>query len=110
MCLIALAPGTTSPSTAVVRKTLLPQTMGDECPRPSIGIFHLMFFVGLHSCGRFFSSDTPEPSEPLHPGQFVDAAPPLPTTELNKAIPLNITMTGRATVIRRVFFTAYFLC
>src|ERR1051325_3067553 len=70
MCLAALAPGTSGPSIAVVRNTLLSQTIGDECARPSIEVFHLMFLVGVHSDGRFFSFDTPEPSGPLHCGQF----------------------------------------
>src|SRR6185503_15211534 len=75
MCFAALAPGTSAPSIAVVRKIILPQTIGDECARPSIGVFHLMFFVGLHSEGRFFSVETPEPSGPRHCGQFpADAA------------------------------------
>src|SRR6185503_7102781 len=69
-CFTAFAPGTSAPSTAVVRKIRLPQTMGDECDRPSIGVFHLMFFVGLHSDGRFFSFEMPEPSGPRHCGQF----------------------------------------
>src|SRR6185369_870562 len=83
-CFTAFAPGTTSPSTAVVRNTRLPHTIGDECERPSIATFHLMFFVGLHSAGRFFSVETPEPSGPRHPGQFPAAAllanDPTPTT------------------------------
>src|SRR5215510_9990473 len=75
MCFTAFAPGTTAPSTAVVRNTRLPQTIGDECERPSIGVFHLMFLVGLHSDGRFFSFETPEPSGPRHCGQFPADAP-----------------------------------
>ena len=69
-CFAALLPGTSAPSTAVVRKSWLPQTIGDECPRPSIGVFHLMFWSGLHSDGRFFSFEIPEPSGPRHCGQF----------------------------------------
>src|SRR5690349_10134615 len=70
VCFTALAPGTTAPSTAVVRKMRLPQTIGDECERPSIAVFHLMFLVGVHSDGRFFSFEMPEPSGPRHCGQF----------------------------------------
>src|SRR5215510_514850 len=70
MCLGAFAPGTAAPSMAVVRNTLLPQTIGDECERPSIGVFHLMFVVGVHTEGRFFSLEIPEPSGPRHCGQF----------------------------------------
>src|SRR5687767_4939309 len=62
--------GITAPSMAVVRKTLLLQTIGDECPRPGIAAFHLMFFVGVHSSGRFFSSETPWPRGPRHCGQL----------------------------------------
>src|ERR1041384_6490426 len=69
-CLAALAPGTSAPSTAVVRNTLFSQTIGEECERPSIAVFHLMFLVGDHSDGRFFSFEIPEPSGPLHCGQF----------------------------------------
>src|ERR1043165_3322408 len=74
VCVTALAPGTTAPSTAVVRNTRLPHTIGEECERPSIAIFHLMFFVGVHSVGRFFSFEMPEPSGPRHCGQFPAAA------------------------------------
>src|SRR5215510_5522899 len=74
VCFTAFAPGTTAPSTAVVRNTLLPHTIGDECERPSIGVFHLMFVVGVHTDGRFFSSEIPEPSGPRHCGQFPAAA------------------------------------
>src|ERR1041384_4556838 len=74
MCLVALAPGTSAPAIAVVRNTLCPQTIGDECERPSIAVFHLMFLVGLHSDGRFFSLEIPEPSGPRHCGQFPAAA------------------------------------
>src|SRR5690348_11355496 len=70
MCLTAVAPGITAPSIGVVRNSRLPQTMGDECPRPAIGVFHLMFLVGDHSSGRFFSSETPWPRGPRHCGQL----------------------------------------
>src|SRR6266852_3840270 len=76
MCLTAFAPGTIGPSIAVVRKILFPQTMGEECPRPAIGVFHLMFFVGLHSVGRFFSRETPCPDGPRHCGQLASGAAP----------------------------------
>src|SRR5690349_23886202 len=81
MCLTAFAPGTSSPSIAVVRKILFPQTIGDECPRPAIGVFHLMFFVGVHSAGRFFSFEMPEPSGPRHCGQF--PAKPTVVSDIN---------------------------
>src|ERR1044071_947174 len=73
----ALCPGTNSPSTAVVTKILLPQTIGDECPRPGIVVFHFMFLAAVHSEGRFFSSETPCPEGPRHCGQpgIVGAAP-----------------------------------
>src|SRR6185295_7974827 len=75
-------PGITSPSSAVVRKIFLPQTIGDEWPSPSIGVFHLTFFVSLHSSGSPFSADTPWPSGPRHCGQFVD--PGLDAIEVTK--------------------------
>src|ERR1044072_3068025 len=68
----AVRPGIASPSRAVVRKIFLPQTIGDEWPKPSIGVFHLTFFLSLHSSGRPFSADTPCPSGPRHSGQFVE--------------------------------------
>src|SRR5262249_30421198 len=43
MCGAALAPATTSPSTAVVRKIVWSHTTGDECPRPGISVFQAMF-------------------------------------------------------------------
>src|SRR5690349_3182285 len=86
MCLTAFAPGTTSPSIAVVKKILLPQTIGDECPRPSMGVFHLMFFAGFHSTGRFVSVETPEPSGPRHCGQFAAVAAPEIATNTTTAI------------------------
>src|SRR4026208_1927401 len=81
MCLTAFAPGTKGPSIAVVRKILFPQTIGDECPRPEIGVFHLIFLVVLHCVGRFFSSEVPCPEGPRHCGQL---ALPVAPAELTK--------------------------
>src|SRR5688500_8566670 len=103
MCFGAFAPGTTSPSIDVVTKILFSHTIGDEWPRPSIGVFHLMFFVVLHSAGRFFSLEIPEPSGPRHCGQFPAE------DEAVAAIP-NDTLAIRARLIRLVSFTAFFLC
>src|SRR5687768_15357322 len=97
-CLAALAPGTSEPSTAVVRNTLLPQTIGDECARPSIAVFHLMFLSGAHSDGRFFSFEIPEPSGPLHCGQF--PADALPARKLRPA-PIKEMPTTSVTTKRR---------
>src|ERR1700741_973426 len=66
MCSTAFAPGTISPSISVVRKILLSQTTGDECPRPGMGVFHLMFLESLQSAGKLVSEDTPLPSGPRH--------------------------------------------
>src|SRR5204862_4297320 len=100
MCFTAFAPGTTGPSIAVVRNTLFPQTIGDECDRPSIAVFHLIFLVGLHSDGRFFSLEIPEPSGPRHCGQFpADALLPQRLTAV-KELPKTSVNT-----IRRVNFT-----
>src|SRR5829696_1266037 len=104
MCVAALAPGTSAPSTAVVRNTLFPQTIGDECARPSIGAFHLMFFVGLHSDGRFFSFEIPEPSGPLHCGQF--PADALPARKLSPANIKEIPTTS-VTAMRRDSFIVF---
>src|SRR5687767_8564194 len=74
LCVAALAPGTTGPSTAVVTKTRLPQTTGLECPLPGSGVFQRTFFASPHSSGSPFSAETPEPSGPRHCGQFVSPA------------------------------------
>src|SRR5688500_19778893 len=102
MCFGAFAPGTTSPSIAVVTKILLSQTIGDEWPRPSIGVFHLMFLVVLHSAGKFFSVEIPEPSGPRHCSQLPAADEPV------VAIPTDMAAI-RARLIRRVSFTAFIL-
>src|SRR5687768_7902102 len=62
-------PGTTSPSIDVVTKTLSPHTTGDECARPGIGVFHLMFDASQLT-GKPASLETPVPPGPRHPGQF----------------------------------------
>src|SRR6185503_6936160 len=77
MCLTALAPATTSPSIAVVTKIRLPQTIGEECPRPGIATFHLILLTVFQLVGRFFSSETPCPDGPLHCGQLGPEAPAL---------------------------------
>src|SRR5262245_21168080 len=69
-CFGALAPGTTGPSVAVVTNTRFSQTIGDECPRPSTGLFHTMLFVLLHSSGGVLVAATPLPSAPRHCGQL----------------------------------------
>src|SRR6185369_4226614 len=98
----ALAPGTTDPSTAVVRNMRLPQTIGDECARPSIGTFHLMFLVGLHSDGRFFSFEMPEPSGPRHCGQ-------LPAAAFSVKKPRPVIARTMATInVRAIRFTIVF--
>src|SRR6185369_9719057 len=101
-CFTAFAPGTTAPSTAVVRKTRLPQTIGDECERPSMAVFHLMFLVGLHSDGRFFSFEIPVPSGPRHCGQF--PADAVVAKELRPAA-VKVIPAISASAIRCVCFT-----
>src|SRR5438045_5539962 len=100
MCFTAFAPGTTGPSTAVVTNTLLPQTIGDECERPSIGVFHLMFLVGLHSDGRFFSFEIPEPSGPRHCGQFpAEALLNIKLSAANEIVSVNAIPRDSFTVV-----------
>src|SRR6185295_9018497 len=71
MCFAALWPaGAGPPSIAVVRKTFLPQMIGDEKPSPGIATFQSTFFVSLHSVGRFFSVEMPWLSGPRHCAQF----------------------------------------
>src|SRR5215470_7951449 len=74
LCSTAFASGTTSPSMSVVRKTFAPQTIGCEWPRPSIGVFHLMFLSTFHSVGTLVSDETPAPSGPRHCDQFEPGA------------------------------------
>src|SRR5688500_958929 len=65
-----LRPGMAAPSSAVVKKIFFSQTMGDEWPRPAMGVFQLMFFLPLHSSGNPVSVETPCPSGPRHWGQL----------------------------------------
>ena len=65
-----LAPGTTGPSSQVVRKILFPQTIGDEWPLPGREVFHLTFLFASHSVGRFFSAETPLLAGPRQFGQL----------------------------------------
>src|SRR5262245_44618099 len=73
MCLGPLCPGTTGPSMEVVRNILLPQTIGDECPLPGIGVFHWTFLELLQWVGNPFSSDIPWLPGPLNCGQLEPA-------------------------------------
>src|SRR5215207_6207576 len=75
-----------------------------------MAVFHLMFFVGVHSEGRFFSLEIPEPSGPLHCGQFPAAAfsvkKPSPVTA--KAIPTISVKAIRFTIgVSFVSFVRY---
>src|SRR5258705_9891902 len=103
MCLTALAPGTSGPSIAVVTKIRLPQTMGEECPRPSIGVFHFMFFVPFHSVGKFFSAETPCPEGPRHCGQLA-----APADEVRSRI-VEVTQITSAMLMRTKSFMFRFL-
>src|SRR5258708_2276377 len=69
MCTGAPAPAITAPSIPVVRKMRLPETIGEECPRPGMGDFQSTFLAELHSSGKFFSSEIPLPAGPRHCGQ-----------------------------------------
>ena len=53
-------------------KTLLPQTIGVDIPRPGMATFHLMFFSLPHSMGGAPSA-TPWPDGPRQVGQFDSA-------------------------------------
>src|SRR5690349_20871179 len=66
----AWAPGNGSPSIAVVRKTVLPQTIGDEWPRPSIAVFQATLLAGPQADGSAVSSETPCPCGPRNWGQL----------------------------------------
>src|SRR5262249_697696 len=54
----------------VVTNTRSPQTMGDECPLPGMGVFQRIFSVLLQRRGTLVSSDVPSPRGPRQPGQF----------------------------------------
>src|SRR5207244_2151638 len=68
-------------STAWVRKTRLPQTMGLELPPSGKGVFQRTFSVALQWRGSFFSRETPSPVGPRKPGQLVaDIGPRIATS------------------------------
>jgi len=77
---MAFAPGTTSPSMAVVRKRRFPHTTGEDSPRPGRAVFQRTFFVGLHSRGIPAPSAIPWPWAPRHAGQRSSAAEPPPAS------------------------------
>src|SRR5581483_9295043 len=54
----------------VVSQICLPQTTGDDHPRPWIGVFQATFFVSLHSRGRPVASACPSPLGPRNSAQF----------------------------------------
>src|SRR5215210_1097423 len=86
-----------SPSSAVVRKIFLPQTIGDEWPRPAIAVFHFTFFASLHSVGSPVSVETPWPAGPRHCGQF--APPDAPAFEL-RSVRVKRKLIRKARVMR----------
>jgi hypothetical protein len=74
MCGTGFAPGTTtSLSTAVVKKIRSPQTIGDEWPRPGIGVFQRTFF-SVHSVGTSAAVEMPWPAGPRQPGQLASGS------------------------------------
>src|SRR5436190_16316682 len=78
---------------SVVMKMLLPQTIGEEWPRPGKAVFHLMFLSVLHSAGKLVSAETPVPSEPRHADQLVFSAA-LPVNRVNAAAASKHTATA----------------
>ena len=46
-------------SSAVVRKTSLPQMMGEDQPSPATAVFHFTFSVALHFSGSSAPVDMP---------------------------------------------------
>src|SRR5712691_2787934 len=59
--------------TAVVRKILSPQSTGEECPRPGIVAFHLIFSVSLQRSGASVRA-IPLSSGPRHFGHWPGSA------------------------------------
>src|SRR5688572_15727393 len=56
--------------TCDVTKTRLPQTMGEDTPRPRIADFQAMPSVLLHRLGSPVSDETPDQAGPRQCGQF----------------------------------------
>ena len=54
----------------LVRKTLSPQTIGDEWPSPGMAILQAILSVLLHLVGMPFPLLAPSPLGPRQPGQF----------------------------------------
>ena len=84
----------------VVRKTFLPQIMGDEWPRPGISAFHRTFLDSLHSIGRFFSLDMPLAPGPLHCGQFASSSTRANDRKAERGNKQSIKMTVKTDVSR----------
>src|SRR5690348_16311604 len=74
----------------VVRKTLSPQTIGDDQPRPGRSVFQAIFSVVDQVSGRFWSSATPIESAPRNCGQC--SAP----SALRRQYPVNISAASAA--------------
>src|ERR1700730_7606262 len=77
---------------SVVRKIRSPHTTGDECPRPSTGVFHATLRSAFHDEGTSFNGEMPLAVGPRQPGQSSeppsDAASARPDT--SKAIAVII--------------------
>src|SRR5438045_8580921 len=50
--------------------TRSPQTTGEECPLPGMGVFQRTFSFSLQRTGTPVSSLVPSPRGPRHPGQL----------------------------------------
>ena len=59
---------------AVVRKTALPTTTGDDQPEPGTSTLHSTFSVVDHRTGNRSSSETGMPAGPRKPGHRARAA------------------------------------
>src|ERR1700685_3770508 len=59
---------------SVVKKIRSPHTTGEECPRPSTGVFQATLRSALQDTGTSLSGEIPFPVGPRQPGQSSAAA------------------------------------
>lgn len=88
-------------SVAVVSQIRLPQTTGEDHPRPWMGVFQTTFPVSLHSSGRSFVEAWPFAEGPRNAGHGSDAWRPAVTsmTRLKQRARINsfnLTVGGSA--------------
>jgi hypothetical protein len=98
MCVTAFAPGTTSPSMAVVKKILFPQTTGDGVSSPGNRGSPLMIFGGTPFPGQVRLGRDAGASGPRHCGQLA-----APAVLVNTTTDERRTMTKISLISEEVF-------